>query len=425
MVFSIGLRSCRGPVRCSQLRQSLQGRCSPSPSEAPSTPFLRYQSSSSASASSPLPRPSPPHRSGPGRFFRFVGLSLFFTTSGYLLASTPPYDAVKHFFRPPTDAEALKTYLGTAPTSITHEIDTFISAHPLVRDLRANPAFKESRPHLQIPPNQRLHNLTGGVLAGPGKIVAPPYIWLEAGGKSAVCVCYIGGDVCGHVGVIHGGLLATLLDEGMARACFAALPNKLGMTANLNIDYRKPAPAGSFLVLKATTTKVEGRKAWVEGRIETLVKDGETPVLVAEAKALYVEPRNAKRNKKASFNPTWLFFGFAEAALSERRKFPPTDFTAEDCLFFVIKPKSGPFKSKASKIMASREQYEVPTGGSAYGQTGGYGANNFQASTLDQTGPSVTYLCGDCNAKVALKRGDPVRCKECGHRVLYKQRTKR
>lgn len=24
-----------------------------------------------------------------------------------------------------------------------------------------------------------------------------------------------------------------------------------------------------------------------------------------------------------------------------------------------------------------------------------------------------------------LKKGDPIRCKECGHRVLYKERTKR
>ncbi|CAG8950434.1 hypothetical protein HYALB_00002891 [Hymenoscyphus albidus] len=40
-------------------------------------------------------------------------------------------------------------------------------------------------------------------------------------------------------------------------------------------------------------------------------------------------------------------------------------------------------------------------------------------------GPAINYLCGDCNSKVPLKRGDPIRCKECGHRVLYKERTKR
>jgi DNA-directed RNA polymerase I, II, and III subunit RPABC4 len=37
----------------------------------------------------------------------------------------------------------------------------------------------------------------------------------------------------------------------------------------------------------------------------------------------------------------------------------------------------------------------------------------------------VHYLCGDCDNKVTLKRGDPIRCKECGYRVLYKERTNR
>lgn len=40
-------------------------------------------------------------------------------------------------------------------------------------------------------------------------------------------------------------------------------------------------------------------------------------------------------------------------------------------------------------------------------------------------GPVVAYLCGECNSRVSLKRGDQIRCKECGHRVLYKERTKR
>jgi len=37
----------------------------------------------------------------------------------------------------------------------------------------------------------------------------------------------------------------------------------------------------------------------------------------------------------------------------------------------------------------------------------------------------VQYTCGDCASKVQLKRGDPIRCVNCGHRVLYKERTNR
>jgi 3'-phosphoadenosine 5'-phosphosulfate synthase len=47
------------------------------------------------------------------------------------------------------------------------------------------------------------------------------------------------------------------------------------------------------MVLRAWTTKVEGRKAWVEGRLETLVGEGEKAVVLVEASALFIEPRQA------------------------------------------------------------------------------------------------------------------------------------
>lgn len=37
----------------------------------------------------------------------------------------------------------------------------------------------------------------------------------------------------------------------------------------------------------------------------------------------------------------------------------------------------------------------------------------------------VEYRCGDCGAKNIIKGGDPVRCRQCGFRILYKTRTKR
>lgn len=104
----------------------------------------------------------------------------------------------------------------------------------------------------------------------------------------------MGPALCGHPGIVHGGLLATLLDEGLARTCFPALPNKVGVTASLKIDYRVPCPANSYVVLKARTTKVEGRKAWVKGWIELLGEDDGTGLVLAEAEALFIEPKNAQ-----------------------------------------------------------------------------------------------------------------------------------
>lgn len=181
---------------------------------------------------------------------------------------------------------------------LSREVDEHIRNHPVAVELRSKPEFTESRPLLKTPESLRSQNLTAGTLLGPGRIVVPPFIWSEKGGKSLVCISYLGADMCGHRGIVHGGLLATILDETLARCCFPALPNKIGMTANLNINYRAPVPADNYVVVRASTTKVEGRKAWVEGRLESLPAEGEKPIVFAEATALFIEPKQAAVSAK-------------------------------------------------------------------------------------------------------------------------------
>jgi len=121
----------------------------------------------------------------------------------------------------------------------------------------------------------------------------PPLVFGTKDGTELVQILYVGDALCGHPGLIHGGMLATLMDEGLARCCFPGLPNKVGVTASLKIDYRTPCKAGQYIVLKCETTKFEGRKAWVKGRIESLPTDGSKEQLIIEGEALFIEPRNA------------------------------------------------------------------------------------------------------------------------------------
>lgn len=65
----------------------------------------------------------------------------------------------------------------------------------------------------------------------------------------------------------------------------------------------------------------------------------------------------------------------------------------------------------------SREAYQVP----AMGTQNAFSNEGF--ANIDKS--NVAYLCGECSARVTLKSGDQIRCKDCGHRVLYKERTKR
>ena len=190
----------------------------------------------------------------------------------------------------PTDAESLAAF--KSPDEKIAAIDRHINNHPLSQKLRADPEFTESRPHLRMPAEVRKYSLTSGTLLGPTKIPVPPLAFAREGDEF-VSITYLGTDLCGHVGIVHGGMLATMVDEGLARCCFAALPNKIGVTASLTINYRSPAKAGSYVVLKAKTTKVEGRKAWVEGRIETLGEGEETGTVLVEATGLFVEPKYA------------------------------------------------------------------------------------------------------------------------------------
>ena len=36
----------------------------------------------------------------------------------------------------------------------------------------------------------------------------------------------------------------------------------------------------------------------------------------------------------------------------------------------------------------------------------------------------TSYLCGDCGVVNEIKPKDPIRCRYCGYRILYKMRTK-
>ncbi|ORY66503.1 HotDog domain-containing protein [Pseudomassariella vexata] len=256
---------------------------------------LSRRFASSVTASGSASTASPPPLAQPKSLLRrtatVFALGVTFTSLGFAIMAAPALPALNGLLAPPTDAETLKLFTPTDPQE--EEVEAFITNSWLAKKMRSKPEFSESRPHLKMPAPFRTNSLTTGTLMGPNRVVVPPFVWAEEGGKSLVSISFLGSELCGYPGIVHGGILATMLDEGLAKCCLAALPHNVGMTANLNINYKAPAMAESYVVLRATTTKVDGRKAWVEGRIETLVPEGETPVVLADATALFISPRQA------------------------------------------------------------------------------------------------------------------------------------
>ncbi|KAI8586199.1 DNA directed RNA polymerase [Geranomyces variabilis] len=47
------------------------------------------------------------------------------------------------------------------------------------------------------------------------------------------------------------------------------------------------------------------------------------------------------------------------------------------------------------------------------------------AAAAPQPRVEVTYVCGDCGNDNTIKPREPIRCKDCGYRIMYKKRTKR
>ncbi|KAK3699622.1 hypothetical protein LTR37_016358 [Vermiconidia calcicola] len=129
----------------------------------------------------------------------------------------------------------------------------------------------------------------------------------------------IGDGMNGHPDTMHGGIVASIIDEGMGmlqlanheREHIAAVSRgqaegelpPLGVgtyTAQLNIRYIKPVATPAPVIVTAKYIKRHGRKEWIYAEVKqraglTEDYDGEE-IVCATAEGLFIEPR-PKKNK--------------------------------------------------------------------------------------------------------------------------------
>jgi uncharacterized protein (TIGR00369 family) len=108
--------------------------------------------------------------------------------------------------------------------------------------------------------------------------------FLLAADQSVVCLPVVPDTFEGPLGYLHGGIIATLLDETMSKAIRAR--GFIAMTRQMEVDYLRPVPSGAPLRLEGRVTRNEGRKHWGEARIV----DAHGTVL-AQGKGLFIEVR--------------------------------------------------------------------------------------------------------------------------------------
>ncbi len=88
----------------------------------------------------------------------------------------------------------------------------------------------------------------------------------------------------GPHGLLHGGIIATLLDEIMSKAVRSH--GVVGMTRHMEVDYLRPVPSLAPIRLEARVTHNEGRSHWAEAKI---LDSGGT--MLAHGKGMFVEVR--------------------------------------------------------------------------------------------------------------------------------------
>ena len=111
--------------------------------------------------------------------------------------------------------------------------------------------------------------------------------FLMAEDGTAVCPISIPDRFEGHPGFLHGGIIATLLDETMSKAVRAR--GLTAMTRHLEVDYRRPVPSCTPIRMEGRILRDEGRKHFVEATIF----NAESSVL-AHGKGVFVEVRPTK-----------------------------------------------------------------------------------------------------------------------------------
>ncbi len=87
----------------------------------------------------------------------------------------------------------------------------------------------------------------------------------------------------GYPDVVHGGIVASMLDEMVSRSAMIEDHNRFWMTAKLEIRYRKPTPTNVSLTLRSRVVQKKGRIRIASGEI--YLPDG---TVVADAKGIMV-----------------------------------------------------------------------------------------------------------------------------------------
>lgn len=142
---------------------------------------------------------------------------------------------------------------------------------PVVRQLQ-QVGFREV-----FPQRRKDDLLIDKALFTPGAIAVPPRFYYNPLTKESVGIYHLGMKLTGYPFIIHGGILATVIEDFM-RECVKFAKGKEGeRTKDLSISYKLPTLANQFVIVR--TTKVDEFGKNVKIKVEVMDQSGNRKLL--------------------------------------------------------------------------------------------------------------------------------------------------
>jgi acyl-coenzyme A thioesterase PaaI-like protein len=126
---------------------------------------------------------------------------------------------------------------------------------------------------------------------GPGSPVAPPMVVEDFPEGRCIGRVTVGKALEGPPGLVHGGVVATLLDHALARS--ARVAGRGGLTASLTVRFKRPVPLGVPLVITGELGEtLDERRSTATARL-TSADDPDTTLAEGEALLVALRPERA------------------------------------------------------------------------------------------------------------------------------------
>jgi uncharacterized protein (TIGR00369 family) len=122
---------------------------------------------------------------------------------------------------------------------------------------------------------------------GPANPIGLHLDFFVAEDHSVVCLPLVADLFEGPPGMLHGGVIATLLDEAMSKA--VRVRGLTAMTRQMEVEYLRPVPSATAIRIEGMLVRSEGRRHWTEAKILN-----EKLITLATAKGLFIQVRASR-----------------------------------------------------------------------------------------------------------------------------------